>query len=735
MAKSEPTPPPSSGPAAAASGGGLAARLARASGSNLVRYIRWVRRSSRVVYEPADAVARFEQHAPMIMALWHGQFLLLPALCPPTVKVKTMVARHGDGDIIGSVITAFNMGLIRGAGAGTRKRDRGGARALLAAKTALGEGVTVGMTADVPPGPARVAGLGIVTLARISGRPVVPVAVASSRYQALDTWSRLTVNLPYSTLGVVVGEPILVPPDADDAALERARLAVERELNRVTGRAYAIAGSDPARATPPSADPLAPPAAASIRLKLYRGVMRAAEPLAPLVIKWRARADKEDLTRQHERLGRPVTPRPAGRLVWVHAASVGETNAVLPLIDALRAARPDVRFLLTTGTRTSAGLAVKRLGPNDIHQYVPFDGPNFVARFIAYWRPDLGIFTESDIWPNLIFAAAQQGVPLALVNGRLSPRSFKRWHGNRAMSRPLFNRFAVVLAQTEKLGRWFRDIGARRVEGVGNLKVDAPPLPVDAAALAVLTTALGGVVGGSQGAGQGPGQWGGRLRMIASCTHEGEEELIAAAHVLLRAEFAEFCTIIAPRHPERGPVIVAMLRARGLTVAQRSKSELPGPGTDIYVADTIGELGTLYALAPVAFLGKSLVGDGGQNPIEAMRFGTVVLTGPATGNFAETYALLRHEKGVIDVTSAATLAAAVTTLLRDEAALAAVKAGAQKALDKLSGALPKTLAALLEFLPEAPVVDPLRAAAPPANPTADLDTRADLDAARLQRVS
>lgn len=675
---------------------------ARIGAAALVRYLRFVRATSRLICEPADAQAHFAQGGPVILSLWHGQFAMLPTLCPPTVRVKNMVAKHGDGDIIGNVLTSFNMGLIRGAGAGTRKRDRGGARALLLAKSALGEGYTVGMTADVPPGPARVVGLGIVTLARLSGRPILPVAAASSRYKSLDTWSRMTINLPYSTLALVVGEPVRVASDADESALETARITLEVEMNRITARAYVIAGSDPARATPPTSDPSAPPAARTVRHKLYAGLMRAAEPAAPLVINWRARAGKEDLTRRHERLGRPTIPRPAGRLVWVHAASVGETNAVLPLIDALRVARPDVRFLLTTGTKTSAGLAAQRLGADDIHQYIPFDGPNFVARFIAHWQPDLAIFTESDIWPNLIFAASEHGVPLALVNGRLSPRSYKRWFKNRAVSRPLFNRFAVVLAQTEKLGRWFRDVGARRVEGVGNLKVDAPPLPVDTSALAVLREALGE-----------------RRRMIASCTHDGEDEVIADAHSVLRTSFPDFCTIIAPRHPERGAAIVAMLQARGLTVAQRSKGEWPTQATDVYVADTIGELGTMYSLASVAFLGKSLMGSGGQNPIEAMRFGAAVLTGPATGNFAETYAMLRQERGVIDVTSAVTLAAAVTTLLTDEAAMASLQAGAHKALNKLSGALPKTLTALLEFLP---------AAAPQASAASPEPTR-------LQRVS
>ncbi len=663
-------------------------RISRTGSGALARYIRFVHRTSRVVYAPAGAAERFASHHPMIFALWHGQFLMLPVLNPASVKVRIMVARHGDADVLGELLKRFDMGLIRGAGAGLRKRDRGGAAALLAARTALDEGFSVGMTADVPPGPARRAGLGIVTLARLSGKPIIPVAVASSRYRAFDTWSRMTINLPYSTLAVVVGDPIRVAKDADAESLELARRTVEGAMNDATKRAYALAGTDATRATPPSADPNAPPAAPGRRLVLYRAAMRAAEPLAPAILRWREGQGKEDPARRAERLGRPSIDRPAGRVVWSHAASVGETNAVLPLLDELRRHRPDVHFLLTTGTTTSAALAASRLGPADIHQFVPLDSPRFVARFLEHWRPDLAIFTESDIWPNLVIGAADRNIPLTLVNARLSPRSYRRWMRNRGMSRPIFNRFAIVLAQNEKLSRWFTDLGARRSVPTGNLKIDSPPPNVDRQALMLLKAALGS-----------------RPCLVFASTHPGEDESAAAAHRRLAAEFQGFCTIIAPRHPARAHDIATMLQAQGYRVAVRSSGALPTDEMDFYIADTIGELGTIYSLAPLAFLGKSLgVTDGakgGQNPIEAIRHDTGVLTGPYWGNFQDTYLMLRRHSGMVEVDSAEALATEVASLLRDPAGLARLKAGAGAALEKLSGAMPKTVAALLPLIPAA----------------------------------
>ncbi len=659
------------------------ARVNRFAGRAFARYVKLVYRTSRVVSEPADLNAFAQASHPFILAMWHGQFMMLPIVDRGRVPVNSMVARHGDAELIGQVLEHFDMGMIRGAGAGGRARDRGGAQALREAVRTLAGGEGVAMTADVPPGPARIAGTGIVTLARMSGRPIVPVAVATSRYRAFNTWSRMTLNLPFGTLAVVTGDPIFIDRDISGDDLERARQHVQDSLNRTTLRAYELAGADPARATPPTSDTTAPPAQPGFALKTYRTLADLARPVAPLILKTRAMRGKEDPARRGERMGRASRPRPEGRLAWVHAASVGETNAVLPLLSALRAKRPDVRFLLTTGTITSAEVAARRLDARDIHQYVPLDVPEFANRFLDHWKPDMAIFTESEIWPNLLIATARREIPLALVNARMSKRSFARWRRSPSSSQPLFNRFALVLAQNAALARRFGELGARNVQPVGNLKIDAPAPPIDAAELQRMTEALAG-----------------RPHFVAASTHDGEDEIVGAAHKLLTRSHGNFCTIIVPRHPERGSDIVSQMRKLGLSVAQRSRGDLPEAGTDIYVADTLGELGTFYAMSPVAFIGGSLVPHGGQNPIEALRHAAAVITGPHWTNFSDAYrALLKHH-AALQVKTAEDLAKAAHSLLGDEVELARMRASAQLVLDGLSGALQRTADALLPFLPD-----------------------------------
>jgi 3-deoxy-D-manno-octulosonic-acid transferase len=643
-----------------------------------------VKRTSQAVYEPPDALARLASDHPLIVATWHGQFMMTSGFRPsPETKVAAMVARHGDAELIGAAMARFGVELIRGAGAGGRRKDRGGAYALRQAVRYLKDGYSIVMTADVPPGPARRAGIGIVMMARLSGRPIVPCAAATSRFRSLNTWSRMTINLPGSKLAYVAGDPIWVPSDAGEAELEFARVQLERALNAVTARAYEIAGADLSRASPHSLDPAAPPPAPDFRLKVYRTAMSMLRPFAPLILKVRERSGKEDALRRGERLGLATIARPQGVLCWVHAASVGETNAVLPVIEALGAARPDLNFLLTTGTVTSAGLAERRLGPRAVHQYVPLDAPEYAARFLDHWQPDLAVFTESEIWPSLILETSARNIPIALVNGRLSQRSRRRWQRNKAMAVPLFSRFNIVLAQNDRLAAGFSALGARNVHSVGNLKIDAPPPPVDLNELERLKVALGD-----------------RPVFAAASTHEGEEETIAAAHRALTRQFENLCTIIAPRHPERGTALAETLKNLGFSVAQRSLGAVPGPRTDIYIADTIGELGTLYALAPVAFIGGSLIDRGGQNPIEAVRHGVAVLTGPHWQNFRDAYrTLLRHD-GVIEVKSSADVAAAVSKLFDSPSELQRMRSGATQALGTLSGALDKTVDALLRYLPD-----------------------------------
>lgn len=657
--------------------------LAKFAGGALARYMRFVQRSSSVVYDPANMRDIASANHPYIFAMWHGQFIMMPTLHIGAFPVSAIVARHRDAEVISEMLQEFDMTIVRGAGAGTRKRDRGGAAALRSALKILRDGSTFAMTADVPPGPARRAGEGIVTLARLSGRPIVPFAVATSRFIALPTWSRMTINLPFSKMAYVLGEPVWIPANAGPEELERLRLQVDTGLNRVTEKAYALAGGNIARVTPPNArDGGIPPV--GFALRAYRATTSLFVLAAPVFLSVRVRQGKEDPTRRSERLGETSIRRPEGPLVWFHAASVGEANSILPLIERLTSLRPDVRVLLTTGTVTSAALAARRLGDRAIHQFVPLDVPKYVKRFLDHWQPDLSVFTESEIWPNLIVEAAERHIPIALVNARMSGRSLRRWRRARFISRPLFARFDIVLAQNEKLGRAFSDLGAREVLAPGNLKIDAPPPPVDAIELERLKRALGE-----------------RPLFVAASTHPGEEEILAEAHRQLAHAVPGACTIIAPRHPERGTGLAGLLKARGFGVAQRSAGELPDAATDIYIADTIGELGTLFALAPVAFMGGSLVERGGQNPIEPIGHGAAVLTGPHWENFRDFYRVLLRHQGAKQVATADEIANAVALLMTDPAELGRMRAGAKTAMQSLSGALDRTAEALLSRIPSA----------------------------------
>jgi 3-deoxy-D-manno-octulosonic-acid transferase len=273
-------------------------------------------------------------------------------------------------------------------------------------------------------------------------------------------------------------------------------------------------------------------------------------------------------------------------------------------------------------------------------------------------------------------------VPLVLINGRMSRASYRRWRRRPSLSRPLFSAFDLVLAQNVILAERFAQLGVARTLDVGNLKADAPPPPVDLSGRRKLDAAL-----------QGRTVW------LAASTHQGEDETVMAAHLKIKTARPDLLTIIVPRHPERGPLIAEQLRAANLKVALRSAGELPGPDTDIYVADTIGELGLFYALAPVAFVGGSLAERGGQNPVEAIKLGAAVLTGPNWQNFRDSYRELLGTGGALEIRNAASLAEAVLALLADDNARRAMTERASRAIAAMGGALPRTLAELERYLP------------------------------------
>ena len=438
----------------------------------------------------------------------------------------------------------------------------------------------------------------------------------------------------------------------------------------------------------------------ALPLLAWRAATTIAAPLLPFWLARRARRGKEDPARLHERRGEGAD-RPPGPLLWLHGASVGESQSALPLIEALAASRPGLRFLVTTGTVTAARLLAERL-PAALagrvqHRFAPLDVPAHVARFLDGWRPDAAVLIESEIWPNLIGAVAARGIPLALVNARLSDGSARGWGRVPAVARRLFGTPRLVIAQTEADAERLRALGARGAQAWGNLKFAARPLPATEAALDALRGAIGG-----------------RPVLLAASTHPGEEAQVAEAHARLAARLPGLLTVITPRHPERGPALARELAALpgAPALALRSRGEMPGACTGIYLADTLGELGLLYRVAGAALIGGSLVPHGGQNPLEAARLGCPVLLGPHTANFTVIVDRMLAAGAALRVVDSTALAEAAGGVLTEpDRARSMTTAAARIAAD--AGALPERMAAAIETLLPAP---PLSGAGVAARP-------------------
>ncbi len=409
----------------------------------------------------------------------------------------------------------------------------------------------------------------------------------------------------------------------------------------------------------------------------YRLISPAATPLVRRHLRRRVARGREDGARLAERFGQSGIARPAGPLIWIHSASVGESLSALPLIARIREDWPGLNLLMTTGTVTSARLMAERLPEGVIHQYAPVDLPAAVRRFLAHWRPALGLIVESEFWPNLLLQARARGTALALVNGRMSAASYASWRRFRPLIGHLLGQFEVALAQSREDEAHLRDLGAATPLRLGNLKFAAPPLAANPAELAALEAAFGP-----------------RPRWLAASTHPGEEEIVAEVHARLAARTPDLLTVLVPRHPDRGPAIAEAFAARGLEVVLRSSGRPITPETAVYLADSIGELGLWYRLCEVVFVGGSLIPKGGQNLLEPAKLGCAIVCGPHMTNFLR----VTEEMGRVDalrrVTDAEQLAASVSWLLEDEPArvgmirAAADYAGTQAdALDRIVAAL------------------------------------------------
>ena len=373
-------------------------------------------------------------------------------------------------------------------------------------------------------------------------------------------------------------------------------------------------------------------------LTLYRCFDVVGAPLITFYLARRRAQGKEDLNRFSERLGQAAHPRPSGPLIWLHAASVGESMSLLPLIGRLKADHPKTTLLLTTGTVTSAVLMAERLPAAVIHQYVPVDRMVCVRRFLDHWKPNLVLWSESDFWPNFVTETARRNIPLILINGRISPKSFARWQHFPGFMKSILKSFTLCLGQTNTDTKRLQKLGAPVTDCVGNLKFAVEPLPVKEADLAALTKTINL-----------------RPNWFAASTHPGEEDILWDAHQRLQSNFSDLLTVIAPRHPTRGDQIASHLRSLGATVAQRSKNEPITTDTQIYLADTMGEMGLFFRLCKLVFMGKSFVDKGGQNPLEAAKLKCTILHGPHMWNFQKMKEQLALCGGAVEVADGATL--------------------------------------------------------------------------------
>lgn len=416
-----------------------------------------------------------------------------------------------------------------------------------------------------------------------------------------------------------------------------------------------------------------------LTLAAYRLATRACAPARLWSLRLRASEGKEDPHRLGERLGRPSSARPDGPLVWLHAGGVVQAEAALPLIDYLSDAH---NVLVTTATVPSAAFLRQRLPRRVIHQFVPLDDIGVACRFLDFWRPEAAVWIESMACFNLLSETLKRGVATALVNGRLDTKQFRRWCRIRPLVAPLLSHMDMVAAQSTHDAAEFKVLGARHVYRFGNLKYATPAPPFDQRAAAALNREVGN-----------------RPVWLAAYTHEGEEEEIAQAHTIAEKRLPGLVTVIAPRHPHRGGAIAETLRFEGFRVARRGLGETLESDTQIYVIDSVGDMGLMYDLAPAALVGGSLVPKGGHNPLEPAYMGCAVLAGPHMDDYVEPTAELRAAGGIQTVGDSQSLASALIRLLGDPGLARQRGAAAKRVAEQEWVALSDLISALSRLLP------------------------------------
>ena len=414
---------------------------------------------------------------------------------------------------------------------------------------------------------------------------------------------------------------------------------------------------------------------------LYRALVGLITPLLPFYLNKRLTKGKEDTLRLPERYGHASLPRPQGKLIWFHAASVGESLSLLKLLETLHLSYPQLGILVTTGTVTSARLMAERLPEGVIHQFVPLDVPKWMQSFLDHWQPNLAVFLESELWPNMIRQIKNRQIPLLLLNARLSDKSFHHWERFPKTAHALLSQFDLCLTPSIITSVRLKQLGASKVRLSTNLKFTCNPLSYNAEEVIVFKKVIGE-----------------RMIWAAASTHEGEEALCLDAHQTLKnnASTDTILTILVPRHPNRTSDVQKLIQDRGLTVVRRSLGEMPSLDTDIWLIDTLGEMGLIYHLVNIAFVGGSLVPIGGHNPIEALQLGAVVLHGPFDENTKDIHEIL--EPALIALPGPESLAVEIKKLLDHPEICNALKKKGQAILTHQNAGVDSVVSHILELL-------------------------------------
>ena len=397
---------------------------------------------------------------------------------------------------------------------------------------------------------------------------------------------------------------------------------------------------------------------------------------------WRGRREPAYRSRWQERLALGLAPHACQGSIWVHAVSVGETLAAEGLIESLLRQHPDMPLVLTTTSYAASRQVQQRFADRVIHVYCPWDTPDALRRFFDAFQPRLLLLMETELWPNMIALAELRAVPVVLVNGRLSARTFAGYRRVPALTAPMLARVSRLLVQSDADAQRFLRLGApsAAVEVTGSIKFDTDLSAVRPAAGHLRTS------------------WSGRPVWIAASTHRGEDEQVLAAHHRIRRSYPDALLILVPRHPERFGRVATLVGESGLSVARRSLGEPVTAQTDVYLGDTMGELLALFGACDVAFVGGSLVPAGGHNLLEPAAWGLPVVTGPRLENFERIAALLTQAGALSRVCDASDLAQVVLTLLGDAALRQRQGAAAAGVVAANTGALARTLTAVSDQL-------------------------------------